>query len=47
MKRWPGRMLTLLVAAALGPAVIAWAEYADVTINTRSEAEGVLMVTSA
>ena len=44
MKRWWGRMFTLFVVAALGPAVVAWAEYADVTINTRSEAEGVAPV---
>jgi c(7)-type cytochrome triheme protein len=37
-------MLTLLVVSALGPAVVAWAEYADITINTRSEAEGVAPV---
>jgi len=37
MKKWPGRMLTLLVVSALGPSVVAWAEYADVTINARSE----------
>ena len=44
MKRWWGRILTLIVMSALGPAVVAWAEYADVTINTRSEAEGVAPV---
>ena len=44
MKGWMGRLLTLLVIASLVPAVVAWAEYADVTINTRSEAEGVAPV---
>ena len=44
MKGWWGRILTLVVMAALVPAVVAWAEYADVTINTRSEAEGVAPV---
>lgn len=44
MKRWTSRLLTLLVIASLVPAVVAWAEYADVTINTRSEAEGVAPV---
>ena len=44
MKGWPGRMLILLFVAPLGPAVVAWAEYADVTINMRSEAEGVAPV---
>ena len=44
MKRWRGRMFTLVVVAVLGPAVVALAEYADVTINTRSEAEGVAPV---
>ena len=41
MKGWTPRVLTLLVIASLVPAVVAWAEYDDVTINTRSEAEGV------
>ena len=44
MKGWTSRFLTLLVIAGLVPAVVAWAEYADVTINTRSEAEGVAPV---
>lgn len=44
MKGWTSRLLTLLVIASLVPAVVAWAEYADVTINTRSEAEGVAPV---
>lgn len=44
MKGWTARLLTLLVIASLVPAVVAWAEYADVTINTRSEAEGVAPV---
>lgn len=44
MKGWTGRLLTLLVIASLVPAVVAWAEYADVAINTRSEAEGVAPV---
>ena len=44
MKRWSGRLLTMFVIAGLVPAVVAWAEYADVTINTQSEAEGVAPV---
>jgi len=39
MSRWRRPWLAA-VAAVLVPVVYAWAEYADVVINTRSEAEG-------
>jgi hypothetical protein len=36
--------LVAIAALCLIPIVIAWAEYADVTINTRAETEGVAPV---
>ena len=36
--------LALLATTCLFPVLFAWAEYADVTINTRAEAEGVAPV---
>ena len=36
--------LVAIAALCLIPAVVAWAEYADVTINTRAETEGVAPV---
>jgi len=43
--KWRQRgALAAIAFACLVPFVIAWAEYADVTINTRSETEGVAPV---
>lgn len=44
MKRRPGPLSLAIFAACLIPAMIAWAEYADIILNTNSEAEGVAPV---
>ena len=44
MKKWMVRLPILFAFASMVPALVAWAEYADVTINTRSETEGVAPV---
>lgn len=44
MKRRSGLLFPAIVAACLMPALVAWAEYADVVLNTNSEAEGVAPV---
>ncbi len=37
-------LLAITGAACLVPVLIAWAEYADITLNTRAESEGVAPV---
>ena len=44
MKRQPRRSVVALVVACLIPAMMAWAEYADVILNNNSENEGVAPV---
>ena len=44
MRKWPARILLLAIVVCTIPFVIAGAEYADVTINTRAETEGVAPV---
>lgn len=44
MKRRSGLLFPAIVAACLIPVMVAWAEYADVILNTNSEAEGVAPV---
>ena len=44
MNRLAGGLSALVATICLLSAVLAWAEYADVTINTKSEAEGVAPV---
>jgi c(7)-type cytochrome triheme protein len=44
MKRQSRRSIVALVIACLIPAMMAWAEYADVILNNNSENEGVAPV---
>ena len=44
MRKQAARVLSLAIVACLIPFVFAGAEYADVTINTRAETEGVAPV---
>ena len=44
MKRRPCRSVVAIVAVCLIPAMMVWAEYADVILNNNSESEGVAPV---